>query len=83
MARAGDNVLAMAVKVAMLLSNIAISDGIERKQPVCGRFGVELFLVATAYLEPMQMNEAPEDHDRAHKLLRCLERVCSVSLCNI
>jgi hypothetical protein len=60
------------------VADIASLLGVEQKRPICGRLGAELLLV-TEYLNTAGLDQEERLRVRISKLLRDVERICSVS----
>lgn len=59
------------------VAKIAHLRGVESKQPVCGRLGAELFIIAD-YLDTAGLDQEKQLRLRESKLLRGVEAICNV-----
>jgi hypothetical protein len=61
-----------------IVSQIATQIGIGKRQPLCGRLGCELFMLAKS-LETLSPDQEDSLRPRIGKLLKDIERICTVS----
>lgn len=60
------------------VSDIASRLGVEKRRPICGRLGAELLILAS-FLEYPSPDQEERLRPRITKLLKDVERICSVS----
>lgn len=70
--------LDFALSAIIKVANIASSLGVKSRQPVCGRLGAELLLVAN-HIDTAGLDQENRLRLRISKLLRDVEAICNVT----